>query len=599
VADIGVRQRFTADAGDPPMIAHGGSNVSIPISGASLVRACRRLPTVLVWALVAACARPSAEQASSRAATGSSPAAGSIVSGAAPGAAITEADLRRRIAIFADDSMMGRNAPLEGDRKGAEYLASELRRLGLEPAGDNGTYFQSVPSIDRAIDRDATLSLGGQRLRYDVDFVPASRSTPRPIEDAQVIYGGSLDDPAAMISRQQATGKFVVVTVSPSTPGATRPTRYVPRLATAAGIAVVNLDLMSGSERAALNAPDQLFAANAGGSPLEGPIVVHVTRAAAERMLGGSIADRAVGATGPRIRGQFRLVSGPSAANTARNVVAILRGSDEKLRGQYVAIGAHKDHVGFNSSPVDHDSLRMVLLAQHRAQIARRRPTEADLRVDVDSLRRLRPARPDSIANGADDDGSGSMAMLEIAEAMVNSEPKPRRSVLFVWHTGEEDGLLGSRHFTDHPTVPADSIVAQINVDMIGRGTAQDVKGGGPDYLIVVGHRRMSQDLGDIVDSVNARQRRPLRFDLSWDAPDHPEGIYDRSDHANYARIGIPVAFFFTGLHADYHQVTDEPQYLDYPHYTRITQYLHDLTRAIADRTERVRVDAAAARSRR
>jgi Zn-dependent M28 family amino/carboxypeptidase len=246
---------------------------------------------------------------------------------------------------------------------------------------------------------------------------------------------------------------------------------------------------------------------------------------------------------------------------------------------------------------VDHDSLRAALLAQHRSQVSRRRSSEADLRVNVDSLRRVRPARLDSIANGADDDGSGSMALLEVAEAMVTAPVRPRRSVLFVWHTGEEDGLLGSRHFTDHPTVPADSIVAQINVDMIGRGTAQDVRGGGPDYLIVVGHRRMSQDLGDLVDSVNERQRRPFRFDLSWDSPDHPEGIYDRSDHANYARIGVPVAFFFTGLHADYHQVTDEPQYLDYPHYTRITQYLHDLVTAIADREARIRVDESRNRS--
>jgi hypothetical protein len=326
---------------------------------------------------------------------------------------------------------------------------------------------------------------------------------------------------------------------------------------------------------------------------------VNVTTAAAERLFGGTLAGRAPGSVGGTVHGQFQLVSRPSPPNTARNVVAVLHGRDARLRGQYVAIGAHKDHVGYTGTPVDHDSLRAVLVAQHRAQLARRRASERDLAIDIDSLRRLRPARLDSIANGADDDGSGSMAMLEIAEAMVADGARPRRSVLFVWHTGEEDGLLGSQHFTDHPTVPADSIVAQINVDMIGRGTAQDVRGGGPDYLIVVGHRRLSQDLGDIIDAVNARQPRPLRFDLSWDAPDHPEGIYDRSDHANYARIGIPVAFFFTGLHADYHQVTDEAQYLDYPHYTRITQFLHDVVRTIGDREERVRVDAAGGSARR
>ena len=504
---------------------------------------------------------------------------------------ITEADLRTRVRIFAHDSMLGRNAPFEGDRKGGEYLAAELRRLGLEPAGDSGTYYQRVPSVERSIGRDAVLSVGGQALRYGTDFVPASRATPRPIEGAQVVFGGRLGDESQMITRQQAAGRFVVLLPPASGAGRSQAVRFVPRLATAAGIAIVNLDAMSGAQRASLDAPEVMFAATAGANPPEGPVVVHITAAAAERLLGGPVMGRALGALGPRVSGRFRLVSGPGTTQAPRNVVAVLRGSDPRLRGQYVAIGAHKDHVGYTTSPLDHDSLRAVLLARHRAQLARRRVTDDDLRVNMDSLRRLRPARLDSIANGADDDGSGSMALLEIAEAMVAAPVRPRRSVLFVWHTGEEDGLLGSQYFTEHPTVPADSIVAQINVDMIGRGTAEDVRGGGPDYLIVVGHRRMSRDLGDVVDSVNARQSRPLRFDLSWDAPDHPEGIYDRSDHANYARIGIPVAFFFTGLHADYHQLTDEPQYLDYPHFARITHYLHDLVRAVADRDARIRVN--------
>ena len=560
------------------------------------------LRALLVLLTVAACARPASEQSNAAPSHGAGSVPADPMPAPPPGpsgtsSAITEADLRMRVEIFAHDSMMGRNAPFAGDRKGGAYLAAELRRLGLEPVGERGTYFQSVPTVEGSVARDGVLSVGDRPFRYGTDFVPASRAAPRAINGAQVIYGGRLGDNAQMITRQQAAGKFVVLQPPASGPERTRPVRYVPRLATAAGIAIVNLDDMSPVERAALDEPEVMFAATAGGSPPEGPLVVHVSQATAERLLGGPMSERAPGSTGARVTGGFRLATVPGSANTARNVVAVLRGSDARLRGQYVAIGAHKDHVGYTTTPLDHDSLRVVLLAQHRAQLARRRPTEGDLRVNVDSLRRLRPARPDSIANGADDDGSGSMALLEIAEAMATAPVRPRRSVLFVWHTGEEDGLLGSRHFTDHPTVPADSIVAQINVDMIGRGTAQDVRGGGPDYLIVVGHRRLSKDLGDMVDAVNARQRRPLRFDLSWDSPDHPEGIYDRSDHANYARIGIPVAFFFTGLHADYHQVTDEPQYLDYPHYTRITEYLHDLVKAIADREERIRVNGVRSRS--
>jgi Zn-dependent M28 family amino/carboxypeptidase len=209
--------------------------------------------------------------------------------------------------------------------------------------------------------------------------------------------------------------------------------------------------------------------------------------------------------------------------------------------------------------------------------------------VNVDSLRRLRPARPDSINNGADDDGSGSMALLEIAENLAAAPRKPRRSVLFVWHTAEEKGLLGARWFTDHPTVPRDSIVAQLNIDMIGRGRREDVATGGPAYVGIVGSRRLSTELGDLAAGL-ARQDG-IRLDYALDANGHPQNIYCRSDHYHYARYGIPIAFFFTGLHGDYHQVTDEPQYIDYPHYARITNYVRDLAVRVADLDHRVVVD--------
>ena len=139
--------------------------------------------------------------------------------------------------------------------------------------------------------------------------------------------------------------------------------------------------------------------------------------------------------------------------------------------------------------------------------------------------------------------------------------------MLFVWHTGEEKGLLGSRYFTDHPTVPRDSIVAQINIDMVGRGGAYgSATPGAERYLQLVGSRRLSTELGDLVETVNKTRATPFTFDYTFDANGHPDNIYCRSDHSNYARYGIPVVFFTTGLHGDYHQVTDEPQYIDYAH---------------------------------
>jgi Zn-dependent M28 family amino/carboxypeptidase len=199
----------------------------------------------------------------------------------------------------------------------------------------------------------------------------------------------------------------------------------------------------------------------------------------------------------------------------------------------------------------------------------------------MDSIRRVHPvARLDSINNGADDDGSGSMAVLEIAEAVAAMPVKPKRSTIFIWHTGEEGGLIGSAFFARHPTVPIDSVVATLNIDMIGRGRAEDLPGGGDDFLGVIGSFFDSKDLGDAVQAANTRQPRPLALDYKFDEPIEWAGynnLYGRSDHINYAREGVPIAFFFTGLHGDYHQRSDEPEFIDYPHYARITSFLKDL----------------------
>ena len=280
---------------------------------------------------------------------------------------------------------------------------------------------------------------------------------------------------------------------------------------------------------------------------------------------------------------------------TTFNVVAILPGSDPVLRTEYVALGAHSDHVGVGR-PVDRDSLRAFHLGLRRAQLAaggRVTPeVYASVRVNMDSLRRRHPRpRLDSIYNGADDDGSGAMGLLEVARAMATERTRPRRSILFVWHTGEEGGLFGAEHFTDHPTVPRDRIVAQVNLDMIGRGGRGEEIGGGPRYLQLIGARRLSSQLGDVIDDVNRRGRYRWAFDYQYDAPGHPEQFYCRSDHYMYARYGIPVVFVTTGSHADYHQVTDEVQYIDFEKLARVTSFTRDLARAIADRPERLVVD--------
>ena len=183
------------------------------------------------------------------------------------------------------------------------------------------------------------------------------------------------------------------------------------------------------------------------------------------------------------------------------------------------------------------------------------------------------------------------MTLLELAERFAKEKPKTKRSVLFVWHVGEEKGLWGSDYVTDHLPIPRDSIVAQLNMDMVGRGAASDLFEGSPNYLQLVGSHRLSTELGNMFEKLNKAESTPFKFDYQYDAPGHPENIYCRSDHYNYARYGIPIVFFTTGGHADYHQNTDEPQYIQYRHMAMVGQLVFDLGLAVANLDHRVVVD--------
>ena len=506
--------------------------------------------------------------------------------------AITAQDLMSRVYTFADDSMMGRQAGTVYHDKGVEYIAAELKRIGLKPAGDSGTYFQRIPLVFRNIVANTKITVDGREFSNGTDFLTRDANDfgrrGREMNSTVAVYGGMFPDTANMISSADAAGKVVVVTV-PRGWQANRGFLSL-RYLNAAAVVVATYDSMPGEVREELSKPS---AGMKGPEPeLEVPSFFYATRAMAEAMV-GPLASAKVGAPGKMVTAKFVYVDNPAPG--ARNVVAVLPGSDAKLRGQYVAIGAHSDHVGFGE-PVDHDSL----LAFYRIA----RPGGADdgnkpaapedlpkIQAMWDSLKKVHPMRRDSIFNGADDDGSGSMGLLEVAEAFATMRDKPKRSILFVWHVAEESGLFGSEYFTDHPTVPRDSIVAQINIDMIGRGGAKDTPGGGPGYLQLIGSKRLSTELGDIVEAEGKKGNPPFRFDYQFDANGHPQQYYCRSDHYNYARYGIPVVFMSTGGHAEYHQVTDEPQYLDYDQLARVSNLVLNVAKTVANLDHRVVVD--------
>ena len=536
------------------------------------------------------CALPAAVLACARTSPGPQTGALPAPSAAEPTTpAISEQDLRTRLYIVADDSMGGRPTGSPGHIKTSDYIAAELKRIGLRPAGDNGTYFQNVPFVQRGADA-RELSVEGNALSLGDEFlaVPTTASSA-PFRDAETLYIGFADDSTTWPTREQAAGKFVLVRQRNLQSGIGINTGN-PRFADARGIGVTGLGRLFTQVSAYLSSQGGGPAYRSPDSPTgKRPAYVLVSDAAAARLLGQSLDAAQPGALGKKVSGS---VSFQEAPIVARNVVAILPGSDAALRGQYVAISAHLDHDPMARRAVDHDSLRLVNAIARRIKVETGRDVSAGeraaLRINLDSLRALRPARRDSILNGADDDGSGTVAMLEIAEALAAAPRKPQRSIIFVWHVAEELGLIGATHFTDHPTVPRDSIVANLNMDMIGRGGPGEEPAGGPDYLQLIGWRRLSNELGDIIEKVNQERTQPFKFDLTYDAPGHPEQYYCRSDHAMYARYGIPVAFFSTGDHGDYHQVTDEPQYIDYSKLKNVTQLVHDIALRVANLDHRV-----------
>jgi len=516
-------------------------------------------------------------------------------------APISPADLMTRLYIYADDSLMGRQVGTEYNLRATAYIEREVRRLGLVPAGEAGGYFQNIPLFTNYTDTAASsMKIGDQTLAFGTDYLPVPRADRTiALDGVPVVYGGVSADSSTWPTADAVKGKLVVLTVA-NVPGPMR--AIFSDSSRFGGVAAL---LVVGLQRLPAEVVPQIARSSAlreSAAPSTAPSTILITPRVASMLL-GSLEGLKSGAAGKALSGSIvlREERGPG-----RNVVAILPGSDPALKGQYVALGAHNDHIGFDHEPVDHDSVKayMAVARPQGADSPTGAPVSAEqaarIRRMIDSLHKVHGVRLDSIYNGADDDGSGSVSVLEIAEALSSAPVKPKRSILFVWHTGEEAGLYGSEYFTDNPTVPRDSIVAQLNIDMIGRGGANDITGeakgggdlhGGPGYVQLVGSRRLSTELGDLIEDVNKTNKLGLNFDYAIDANGHPQNIYCRSDHYEYARYGIPVVFFTTGGHADYHQVTDEPQYIDYGRMAQVATLVRDSALRIANLDHRVVVD--------
>lgn len=546
--------------------------------------------------------------------------------------AITPNDLRTRLYQIADDSMQGRDVGSRGDYQATAYIADVFHRLGLQPAGEHGTYFQDLPYGAFALRGAAPrLTVGKKTLAAGARWIPlapdaaSGTGASAELRDVPVVFAGRFGDTAIVLDAARFRGKVAVFVGGPRVPASQGLAAPVPSCASlpnrfGADAAIADDAHQRASQRASgvrplarrderaraagavgilFIEPIDAFAAAAALQPrgtmpvrdslVAGPAGAVIDSVAAQQLFGKPAGQLSVGDAGAPVTAGWRYTFNVSST-PARNVVAILRGSDATRASEYVLISAHNDHVGVRSVAVDHDSLRAVNMVT-RPQGANDpvcRPT-AEQQHAIDSLiahaRSIRPPRRDSIMNGADDDGSGTVVLLEAAEKFASEHPA--RSIIFVSHTGEEAGLLGSKWFTDHPTIPLDSVAAAINMDMEGKGHVWQVKFGGPNSVQMLGARRLSREFGDVVDSVNAVRPEAMAIDKSWDVPANPWNRFCRSDQVNYVLHQVPVVYVSTGYALDYHQPTDEPQYIDYDHMARVGNFVHDIALAVADRRNR------------
>jgi hypothetical protein len=536
-------------------------------------------------------------------------------------AAFEEADLRRWLSYLASDELQGRQVYTEGIGLAGAYIARNLEQFGVAPAGDRGTYFQTVRVLGvRTRSRSTvTVTVNGQSRTFQdgsgvtfarnqggrqtvsgraefvghgVRFAPLTHDdyTDRSVAGSVVLYVGT-KGPSGFTAAQNrllnARGRTAIETFGAAAaigPGPAAATNVSANAATPSANPPASSATAAPAPRATPAAPGpparpaQPQADFQTSQRLDGMVPPQLT--ASDELFefvfgasGESYADIKAKADKqealPRIRlGDVTISISIDAdydvvqTRLTRNVVGMVRGTDRSLADTYVMLGAHYDHIGYRQFSEPASTAPDPLIAGCAGQ---GRP----------SIR-----EGDIINNGADDDGSGSTGLMAIARAFATAG-RPRRSVVFVWHSAEEGGLLGSRFMADHPVVPLDRVAAQLNIDMIGRNRCDDPKEADTVYL--VGSDRISTELHNLNEEANASLRKPLTLNYEMNDVADLESLYTRSDHYSYASKGVPVIFFTTGLHRDYHYVTDEVDKILFNKVGRVAQLAYSTAWQLAN----------------
>jgi hypothetical protein len=498
---------------------------------------------------------------------------------------ISAGQMKDYLTFIASDEMEGRDTPSRGLDTTAKFLAMNLSRWGFKPAGDDGTFLQRIDlRRERADGGQTKVEYNGRALNSGTDYLPVGAGNV----SGQLVFAGS----GWLIKSKEIDaykgidpkGRIAVIFGTPnSTPrGVTRAdlraqgqeavsaVEYARRKGVVGLIFVADYQFLANWQRNRQRLMERgatVVAKFQSQAPPTLPSIVISPEMANSLLVGEQQNANAIfnANANSALPASFLMndqkkvtlnIASTTETIPTQNVVAVWEGSDPVLKAEYVALGAHYDHVGSGCPPTGNDR----------------------------------------ICNGADDDGSGTTAMLSMAEALARAPARPKRSILFVWHCGEEKGLWGSRYFTEFPTVPLKAIVAQINMDMIGRTKkAGDTNTRnraltGPDSIYLIGSTMMSTELGELVNAVN-KSFLNLTFDTKYDDPKDPNRFFFRSDHYSYAKKGIPIIFFFDGEHEDYHRPGDTADKIDYEKMEKVARTVYMTAWEIANRPARLKVD--------
>lgn len=502
---------------------------------------------------------------------------------------ITAQQLKAYLSFIASDEMAGRDTPSKGLDITAKFIAAMLTRWGVQPGGEKGTYFQPITLQRSQLEAEKTFAnISGQQFKYGDDFLVSANAPiqtvtgncvfvghgyvlkaknidpyqtaagPLDIKGKIIIVGGALPKG---VSAQDISGqkgdKFLAATEYAEQHGA----KAIIRLPSYYSLANWKAYQASALQRKAL---EPLIPGAKTKLPEITVSVPMLNALLAGEKISGSALYNTVSA-GETVE-SFELnkqvtitLGGEAQQMSTQNVIGLLPGTDPVLKNEYVALGAHYDHVGDSAAS------------------------------------QCYPVNGDNICNGADDDGSGTTAVLALAETFAKG-PRPKRSLLFIWHCGEEKGLWGSEYFTNHPTVDLKQIITQLNIDMIGRSkpagdtNPRNHELSGPNEIYVIGSKMMSTELGMLSERVNTGFLK-LTFNYKYDDPRDPNRFFSRSDHFNYAQKGVPIIFYFDGEHEDYHRPSDHVEKIDFQKMEKVSRTVYATAWELGNVATRPKVD--------